>query len=245
MKNIIWENKSIVLGIIMFLMNYNSDENVIIYDDYYRQICKKLFDKIIFKKRGDGFCINIKNNIKKDLIINNIENLDTINNDTFYLLPWYNKDNPIIAFYYMNNKNIDINKIKMDINSFSKIDRFKPHYPTNYIDNLCNINIWDSETEYKVLYSYCERYKLSIESTYEYLSKILSNYSCSKDNIKYISIPINVPIKVPIEVPVEIPIPVPIPIKEKGKDINCDKYVNTLDLINRKMDIMNDLYDKK
>lgn len=210
-RNIIWENKSVMLGIILFLTKYNDkliSTDIIIYDDLFRNIAKVLFSNLTVKKRNKGsessFDINVRSNVQRGLVINNVLNLSEIQNKNFYLLPWYNKDNPMIAFIVKpESTQIVIEKAVKDIEEFTNTKRMLPHDPKNFIDIQCNINIWDSLTEYKILLNYSNKYLVDIIQTYNYISKALGEHTCIPKEITYVGIPVPVKINVPIPVPIQ------------------------------------------
>ena len=86
--NIIWEDKGILLGIMKYILKHNKnliDKNIIIENKKFRTILKSLFNHYSFKKKikKNGFEINIRNNKDNGLIINNINNLDTIHSKKY------------------------------------------------------------------------------------------------------------------------------------------------------------------
>jgi len=259
--NIIWENKSVMLGIMLFLNKYRDElinTNIIIHDDLFRGITKKLFIDLNIKKKGKGFHVNIRNNVEEGLIINNILNLNEINNKNFYLLPWYDKDNSMIAFI-VKTKNSDSEKqlskklekdmetVIKDIKTFSKNKRKIPHYPRNFIDIRCNINIWDSLVEYQILKKYSNRYNADVEKVYDFISTSLSEHTCTQrpKQIMYVSIPI--PVKVPVNVNDKIIEPIvsnsTLNSNQIPLETNDDKYIMIIDKINKKIQALNDFYE--
>src|SRR5579871_3594269 len=121
--NFVWETKGILLGIIYYILkkyNYFKENIIIINDTKIRHILKFLFIDLDFSKKGEGFHINIKNNERSDLVINNLNNLSDLHTKHIYLLPWYSKDNPIIMYKHKDEKELDVKLVKEKIKDFSK-----------------------------------------------------------------------------------------------------------------------------
>ncbi len=252
-KNIIWENKSIILGIIFHLTKNRSkleDSRIIIDNDLFKNITKILFPDLLIKRKVKNqnedqqiFHINIRNNKKKDLIINNINNLDTIHNKKIRLLPWYDKDNPMIMFIHKNGKDFGITKKKSKLKEFSKYRRFLPHNSGNYVSMSCNnVNIWDTYIEYKILNKYSKVYGVPTDRAYNFISKVMKEHICDKKDLMYIGVPIKEYIKVPV------PIAIKVPIEKKPKTYvlkkdNCDKYKNVIRAVDNKVEAINKIVD--
>jgi hypothetical protein len=229
MDNIVSENKSIVLGIIRYIIKHFDEINnktIIIHNNRIRHIIKYLFDDLIIKKKSkhdsddSNFVINIKNNSSDGLIINNINNLTDIYGKTT-LLPWYDEDNPIVMFKYNKHKQYDIERIKHKINTFTKNNRTNWYNTSSEVNfsrsnsyNLhefiklkynCNIpfkdKLWDIYMEYNTLAKYCKRYDINdIYTIHDFITQRLNAYVCPK--IQFVQVPIHVP--VPVQVQPEI-----------------------------------------
>lgn len=236
LKNIIWEKKSIMLGIIFYLTKYHNNlkqDKIIIDNEMFRRIAKILFPDLRIKKKGDGFNINIRNNVKNGLIINNINNLDKIENKKIRLLPWYDKDNPIIMFVHDKTES-NIDKKKKDLKEFSKYRRFVRRYLPNHVSLYCG-DIWDSYTEYRILKRYSKKYSVAIEPVFYFISKILREHICDKKELRYVGIPIREQIIVPVKH--NVPIIVKVPDKK-----SCDNYKNVITAVNKKINAVNNFY---
>jgi len=204
--NCVWEDKGIILGIIYYISKHEPsiDDTYIIKNKKYRNILRKLFFNYKFKKHGEGYVINIKNNVRNDLIINNINNLTEINAKYIYLLPWFDNENPIIMYKFNKNKNINVDDLKKEIKEFSRCDRGK-----KYTHSIIN-NIWDSYTEYTILQHYIVSNKnnsfRNIEELYDFISTNLITSICYQNNmlIPYF-----------IEKQINYPVPYFVPCKNK------------------------------
>ncbi len=264
MKNIVWENKGIVLGIILFILNnYNRVKNriIIIRNQRYKYILERLFPKIEFaysdaKHYKKTFEINVRNNNKSDLAINNINSLNQINGIPM-LLPWYDKYNPIIMFLYDENNVKNKDKIVNKINKFTVKKRLKPYGPLNFIEVLCKIKIWDTDFEHYVLERLQHQFHYSKVSMYEFISDVLTEGPC-KEIVSIIKYP------VVYEKIVQRPVPViytlikevegeidhvktscqeKIPYHEpKDKDKEYEYLIN---LLNQKLEILNSVFSSK
>lgn len=202
MDNLIWENKGIILGLIRYILKYYDeliDKTIIINNDKIRHIIRKIFYDFTFKKKSrdnsqdNEFVISIKSTPENHgLIINNINNLTEINGKII-LLPWYDKDNPIIMFEYNKNKSYDVEKIKNKINKFTQNERMNWSYDndnnynyfiTNHygcIKSNCNSGLWDTFIEFMTLRKYIKYYKeYNIDVVHNYITTKLSNNSCLK-----------------------------------------------------------------
>lgn len=183
----VWDDKGIVLGIIYHITKYNQNVSLS-QDDYINDIIKYLFPS-----QSDGKAsinINIKNNIQEGIIINNIKNLDSVCSDRVYLLPWSNKENPLIMFEF--NKDKKTNKDKL----LKKVDYFDENLRGN----------WDEETEHKILEKYIKLYPNRFSSV-DKLNEYISNKLISQTGYKVIPKHIPIPIKVDVPYPVYQQVP--------------------------------------
>lgn len=221
--NIIWEDKGIILGIILFILkNFNdmSKNKIIIDNDKIRSIIKELFSDLKIKKYGKGFYINIKNNNRTDLVINNLNNLSEINSTKVRLLPRYDKDNPIIMFEYNKNKKYNMKKLQDKIAIFDKTKRWLIYDKINFIEQKLQLQNWDTFIEYQILKKYVKRYnKYNIGQIYIYICYKLKGYGC--DETKIINIPVPQPIKI--------------------IDNKCDHFVDLLNTLTNKIKVTNEI----
>jgi hypothetical protein len=151
--NIVWIDRGIILSIIYFILKYYDkllNKIIIITEDMYRIYIKTLFPKLQFedysKHRSNNFYFNIRKIIKnQDIIIDFIKNYkSTISTSKIYLVPWFDMNDPLIAFK-ISNKNLKTHKYITFINNFSKCSR------ANYLNN-----IWDVVMENKIMKMYNE-----------------------------------------------------------------------------------------
>lgn len=240
--NIIWENKGIILGIISYLIEYREqfkNNIIIIQNTKFNTIISNLFPDIKIMDSGSGFKINIKNQKNHGLIINNLQNLSTINAKKVRVLPWFDKDNPIVMYVHTKKKIYDKNLFEDDLNIFNKDIRFNPRQPieplyAEFIGQHCGLNIWDTYTEYDILLSYVQYYPNNIFEINQYIDNELGGLRCEKP--VFISVPIKVPVKIPVNVPIKVPVEVPvkIPIKESYQYNNINKSIDIItDIIRR------------
>lgn len=247
-KNVIWENKGILLGIILFMLkNYDKliNKRIIIDNDQQRIIIKQLFYDFNIKKKGTGFTINIKNNVRMDLVINNLNNLDNIYAKSVRILPWYDKDNPIIMYKHNEKKKYNIEKLKKKLEEFSNKKRWLFYDVINFIEKKTNMKNWDTYTEHKILKKYVKEYpEFTVEQVYEFICKILKNYGCDEKQI--IHVPIKIPVHVPVQIPVLIPVQEPAKISEKtlGQDNELDKIIKDIKNTNDQVKIIGNEIDK-
>jgi hypothetical protein len=225
--NIIWEDKGIIVGIIKYLTK-NNKKSVILPNSRFKFLAKTLFYDTKFKKKGDGFHINIKNSGRDDLVINNLNNLDYITNNTdkVTLLPWYDKDNPLIMFNsskkqkHSGSKENNKKKMINFVDKFNKNIRGKYH-GRNFIGNHCTLNIWDSYYEHKILKKYTDKYDYyNIIAVYNFITKVLTSPCGYK---KIIIVRHEIPVVLPTYVEKPVYVPVVIPKKIHRKDKKCEK----------------------
>lgn len=196
--NLVWEEKGIVLGIIFYIVeNFENIRDVYIKDKHFFKIITYIFPDLRLhcrykKKEEKGLNILIKTHKVKTnaLIINNINNIKEIKTKqkNFYLLPWFNVDNPIVMFKYSKKrKEKNIEAIKKKIYKFNLI-RFG-----NYVNGRlplvnykCGIVFWDIFTEYQILKKYSEIYGTDVNVIYDFLVKYVNSFNCiSATSIKY------------------------------------------------------------
>lgn len=195
-KYTFWEDKAILLGIILFLTKYSSKityKTIFINNKKIKKILKVLFPKMIFTSNENNnlFYINIKNSNRHNLVINNIDNLidSNIKTKKIYKLPWYNKDNPIVMYYY-NKKydNYNLNKFKLKLDKFTKYNRLLNYKTNNNIICKCSkINTWDCYYEHKILNKYCKKFGNNVNNIYNFISSHLMNNIFSLNQINYIN----------------------------------------------------------
>ena len=186
MNQIINESRGILIGIIDYLTKHYDiikTYKIVVRRKNYRTILKQLFADIYFVKKGDENCfhINIQNNETFGLIINNLDNIGTINGKS-KLLPWYDVDNPIVIFEYNKNKVVENKKLKHKIKKFTKKRYewsnddmiYKKYYQRFY----CLPNgLWDIYCEFNILTNYCSIFLSDIF----YVESIIATYL--NDNI--------------------------------------------------------------
>lgn len=150
--NIVWIDRGIILSIIYFILKYYDeliDKIIIISEDMYRIFIKSLFSKLKIEDyknhKSNNFYFNIKKIIKnQDIVIDFVKNYkQTINTSKIYLVPWYNMNDPLIAFRIENKFLKKIDKYTTFIDNFSKCSR------ANYLNN-----IWDVLMEHKIMTLY-------------------------------------------------------------------------------------------
>jgi hypothetical protein len=150
--NIVWIDRGIILSIIYFILKYYDEltnKIIIITEDIYRIYIKTLFPKLQIedysKHRSNNFYFNIRKIIRnQDIVIDFIRNYkSTINTSKIHLVPWFDMNDPLIAFKINNKKNLKTDKYITFINNFSKCSR------GNYLNN-----IWDVIMENKIMKMY-------------------------------------------------------------------------------------------
>jgi hypothetical protein len=150
--NIVWIDRGIILSIIYFILKYYDeliDKVLIITEDIYRIYIKTLFPKLqiedYIKHRSNNFYFNIRKIIKnQDIVIDFIKNYkSTIDTSKIHLVPWFDMNDPLIAFKINKKKNLKTDKYITFINNFSKCSR------GNYLNN-----IWDVIMENKIMKMY-------------------------------------------------------------------------------------------
>jgi hypothetical protein len=234
-KNIIWEAKGILLGIMKYIMKHAKtlvDTDIIIDNKRFRNILKLLFSHFTFHKNGPGFEININNTKSNGLITNNINNMASIHTNNVILLPWYDEDNPIIMFQHNPQNNQNIPEIINEIQTFGPT-RLNPwsKNPT-YIDFKCGMQTWDTYVEYKVLDRYCKRYGKDIRDIHRFICKALGNPCCGEIKLH----------------PIYIPQPVSVNVGERIIEKIVQRDVTDKDIMNdatNKINLVNELLETK
>lgn len=198
--NIKWEDRGILLGLIYFILKKYKKlkyEDIYIHDDKYRAILSYLFPECDFTNvtRKNQFNISIKSIEYGNLNINNLNNLESIKVKKYYILPWYDKDNPLVMFT-KGKKNKNIHKIKDKIDVMS-CHRGKPHGYDNYI-SYNSFNTWDTQLEFSILNYYCQKFGADISFIYNLINEYLLADINPKKNIQYY--PVEVPTYIPYEV---------------------------------------------
>jgi len=202
-NNLIHENMGIILGIIRYITtHYDALKHkiIVIAHSHIRNVVKKLFAHIIFKKKSknkDRFTINIHNNIMNDLVICYVNSLLEIHaTHEPFLLPWYDPNNPIILFQ-SGKKSFNVKKIKKNISKFS-LKRLNWHvndddfivYSRKY---HCFTPVWDVYIEYKIL-NMIKQY-FNVDNIYGIVSFVKHEMNfdpCGK--VKYVDVPVHIPI---------------------------------------------------
>ena len=158
------------------------------------------------------------------------------------ILPWHDKDNPIIMFEYNLEKKYDILKLKKKLIKFDNNKRWLIYDDKiNFIEKKMRLRIWDTYMEYKILKKYVNKYKkFNIFEIYTYICYKLKNYGCDENKIIRIPIPIKVPVEIPV--PIKVPVEISVPIKTSQSIFEKkDNYINLLDTITEKIKITNEI----
>lgn len=226
--NIIWENKGIVLGIISYLIENHAlfkNNIIVIRNTKFNNVISNLFPDMKIVHNGDGFHINIKNQNKNGLIINNLQNLSIVHASNVKFLPWFDIDNPIIMYLYDKKKVYDKDLLADDIYQFNENTRFKairsndPQYQ-EFINQHCGINIWDTQFEFNILSSYIKYYPGNLFEINQFIDNQLGGLRCEK------------PIQIPILIPINVPVGTSPDWKNKGrptaKPVGISKDVNKI-----------------
>ncbi len=192
----IWEEKGIIIGLFAHIIkNHTTLQNktIIINNDLYGSIIKLFFHKLKLKKQvkskhKNPYFVNIKtiNNNGINLNINNLNNLQIINSKKITLLPWYDKDNPIVMFYHYDDINANLEKINNDIKYFEKHIRYDEFDTPGKTKTNCIIDCWDTYYEVKVLKKYIKLYpKYNVNYVNDVINNILLSPNCCNEP-KYI-----------------------------------------------------------
>jgi len=118
--------------------------------------------------------------------LNNLNNIDKIRTkkSNFFILPWFNVDNPIIMFKYnKNKKSIPFEEIKNYIINFHNIRTKNIIYQQlNLLPYRCNYVFWDILVEYNILLKYSIRYNININIIATYLYNNINSYNCMRNS---------------------------------------------------------------
>ena len=126
--NVIWIDRGIKLAILYIICShydYLKYKNIIISNKNFRFFSKIMFPKLSIlkndKKTTNNFYFNIRHIIKKqDIIIDYIKNYDNkVFTKRMSLIPWYDKNDPLIVYYYDKKYILNVNKYKSYVNKFS------------------------------------------------------------------------------------------------------------------------------
>ena len=145
--NIVWTDRGILVSIIYYIIRlYDTliDKYIIIDLKRYRQVLKRLFFDLKFKKykkhNSKNFYFNIRKIIKKqDIIIDYLHNYNIkIPTKKFRYIPWYDLNDPLIIFKYSKKY-------------YSKKNSF--YVPICMRGNYYG-HVWDAYVEYNILIRY-------------------------------------------------------------------------------------------
>ncbi len=258
-KNMVWENKGIVLGIMYYLINnrkkFVEDKiNIIVPNGRIRRIIKEVFNDLNILDMDNGsnlnFHINIKSIDKGGLIINNLKNIKTIHTKRIYLLPYYDPDNPIIMYNYNPKYTLDIEKIRNKIDKFTNCDRGKIYGTPNFITIRCKMQTWDPYVEYRILRKHAYIYRMRIDYLYRFISSRIMDDMCIVPRV--VPMPVNRPVPYPVRVPTDdtgkdviiSKLRESIEMLKKSGSISIGKYNVLLKAINDKVKVLNDFMEK-
>ena len=239
--NIIWENRGIALGIILYLITYYNkmiNKRIVIKNDKINYVIKTLFPNFKIRSSGKGFKIIIKSNNNGNLIINNLNNLDHIYAKKVRILPWYDKDNPMVMFRYNKKKKYDLDKLKDDLMEFSEGERHMIYSFGNIIEQYYGFKIWDTNMEFNILTMHSKIYHTNIMNVHHFLTRHVGGLK--RDIVNYIPYKVQVPVEVPKYIPIKTPIETKIPSNRSNTKVG--ELINT---ITRKLEITNKLLDYK
>jgi hypothetical protein len=197
--NLIYEERSILLGIINFISNnLNKYEQINIENKFYFKVIRELFPMLYVTRNYDdkytSLNIFIKTRKIKEfgLIINNIDNVKRISckKKYFYLLPWFNVNNPIIMFKYdPDTDEKSKSKIKKQIKKFNKIRLSKYTYENfSLTPYTCGILFWDIYVEYQITRKYSQLMNVDINVVYDLLNRHTNGFKCDKTNFVYVPV---------------------------------------------------------
>lgn len=207
----IWEDKGIIIGLFAYIIkNHKSliNNTIIINNNVYGSIIKLFFTKLKIKKKSKHnqnnlHFINIKNVTETDhLHINNLNNFQTIHNKKITLLPWYDKDNPIVMFHYDPTLTINMSTLLPDLSYFEKHIRYNSFNKPGLTKTNCVIDCWDTYYENKILKKFVKLYPIhNANQVNKMINDILLYPTCkdaptyiqSQPNINYITQPDKVP----------------------------------------------------
>jgi hypothetical protein len=230
--NIIWVERGIILSIIDYItQNYKKiqNKNIIIENIRYQTFIKILFPELIFKpinhKSKNNFYFNIRKIIKKqDVIIDYLNNHNTINGKNIDLIPYYDYNDILVRF--------EVNKNKIDTSEF--ISTF---YSFHH-QQRCNFNnknyIWDLYREKQIIINYIKKIysKKKFDDIFNFLNKFFQKNIIREDNTKLIPIPL--PIIKYISKDTD---------KENTSKVNSTDLNNFIKVITNKIKLINDIIE--
>lgn len=195
--DIIWENRGIALGIMSYLLKRHEtmkDRRIVIGNDKMRRAMRVLFGDLSFAKFGRGFKVNIKNDRRAGLVINNLNNLSRINASRAVVLPWYDPDNPMVMFRHRKNKRYDIDALRNSARRFSQRERFANYGPPNYFEQKYSLPIWDGRAEYAILSEYASRYSANLDLVYQFMDREFGGPRSGRTEYRAVPVPQPVPV---------------------------------------------------
>ena len=181
--NIVWVERGIVVILIyMIIKNYSSLKNKVIYisNKNLKVFFSYIFSELQFtdsdKNTKKIYYLNVRKNIRKSGInIDYLINYDsTIPTKKIWLVPYYDRNDPLILYEYDEKSKLDVKEYQNIINKFGKCER------GNYKNN--NV-IWDIMFENSVLE---KAKKFGKNNLFSLINKFLkSNYTNTIDKIYY------------------------------------------------------------
>lgn len=260
MVNMVWVDRGIILTIIKFITKFYGEimnKNIYIENDMYRNIISKIFRNMSFTNKvgKNTFYFNIRKIIKKqDIVIDHIKNnIGFINGSSFMLVPYYDNNDPLIAYKYSKKDKKDVNLILKSTNSFSRCGR------GNY-----NNTIWDFYIEYYIINKYCKFFNNSkCNNVIKFINSYLNHTYFRVRKYKYVPIYFNMgnnstEKKCPIHEKKNCPecpeckennIKQPSEDKPKSATQKCpdnkQNYINIIRLLTNKINILNDIMTNK
>lgn len=225
--NIIWPERGIILTIIEHITeNYKKllNKTIIIENEKYRNFIALLFPELIFKnsthKSNKNFYFNIRKIIKKqDVIIDYLNNYQTIKGSDINVLPYFDPDDIIVKFVVSKNN-------------------IYQHELLNLVNNMnrCNFrntgHIWDIIREKAILSKYNKYINNNI--TVKHFISILNKYfkkTLLKNNSTQI-IPLPFIQYVYLKDPNST---------KNTKNVSKDEVINFINIIDKKIDQIKNL----
>lgn len=196
-NNLVHEERGIALAIINFLLN-NLDkyDKINIENKTYFKIIRMLFPMFRVTRDYDNEdkSLNIYVRSRKrsnlGLVINNLDNIKSIHckKKYFYLLPWFNVDNPILMFKFDKDESKrSREKIQKYVKKFNKIRLREISYETVPISSYkCGILFWDIFVEYQILNKYCRIMDADINQIYDLLTEYFGGFNCVDNQYVYL-----------------------------------------------------------
>jgi hypothetical protein len=186
--NLVYEERGIILGIMNFILdNMNKYKRINIENKMYFKIIRQLFPMFRVTREYDDetTSLNIYTKSRKikdnGVIINNLDNIKKIRSKKkhFYLLPWFNVNNPICMFKYDKSKpKNNIKKLKKYVEKFNIIRLKEYSYERIPIMSYkFNILFWDIFVEYRILNRYSKLTNSNINTVYDFLTKFLGGFN--------------------------------------------------------------------